>query len=140
MFNIVLCFFLSQLSPHINHLLRSRSAGDFSLWQKVKQITWFTLAYQNCSLYFYLIANYISLIILSDTENVYSFLELKIMYTSLSPHGSLQLYQFIAMVTVVMIVLSQFPSFHSLRFINLGSLVLSLGYTFIVVGACIHAG
>ncbi|KMT11957.1 hypothetical protein BVRB_5g099200 isoform A [Beta vulgaris subsp. vulgaris] len=64
---------------------------------------------------------------------------LQIMYTSLSPHGSLQLYQFIAMVTVVMIVLSQFPSFHSLRYINLGSLVLSLGYTFIVVGACIHA-
>lgn len=65
---------------------------------------------------------------------------LKIMYTDLSPDGSLRLYHFIAMVTVVMILLSQFPTFHSLRHINLGSLVLSFGYTFLVVGACINAG
>ncbi|KAG6397115.1 hypothetical protein SASPL_143279 [Salvia splendens] len=65
---------------------------------------------------------------------------LKIMYTELAPDGSLKLYHFIAMVTVVMILLSQFPSFHSLRHINLGSLFLSLGYTFLVVGACIYAG
>ncbi|PIA49083.1 hypothetical protein AQUCO_01300141v1 [Aquilegia coerulea] len=65
---------------------------------------------------------------------------LQIMYTQLSPDGPLKLYEFIAMVTVVMIVLSQLPSFHSLRHINLGSLVLSLGYTSLVVGACINAG
>lgn len=65
---------------------------------------------------------------------------LKIMYSNLSPDGSLRLYHFIAMVTVVMILLSQFPTFHSLRHINLGSLVLSFGYTFLVVGACISAG
>ncbi|KAL2902817.1 putative GABA transporter 2 [Bienertia sinuspersici] len=64
---------------------------------------------------------------------------LQIMYSSLSPNGSMQLYQFIAIVTVVMIALSQFPSFHSLRYINLGSLLLSLSYTFLVVGACIYA-
>ncbi|KAL0324216.1 UNVERIFIED_CONTAM: putative GABA transporter 2 [Sesamum calycinum] len=34
----------------------------------------------------------------------------------------------------------QFPSFHSLRHINFVSLLLSLGYTFLVVGACITAG
>ncbi|KAL9270237.1 putative GABA transporter 2 [Drosera capensis] len=65
---------------------------------------------------------------------------LKIMYTSLSPNGSLKLYHFIAMVTVVMIMLSQLPSFHSLRHLNLGSLLLSLGYSAVVVGACIYAG
>ncbi|KAJ8526995.1 hypothetical protein K7X08_029472 [Anisodus acutangulus] len=65
---------------------------------------------------------------------------LQIMYSELSPHGPLKLYHFIAMVTVVMIFLSQFPSFHSLRHINLASLFLSLGYTFLVVGACIRAG
>ncbi|KAH6801863.1 Transmembrane amino acid transporter family protein [Perilla frutescens var. frutescens] len=65
---------------------------------------------------------------------------LKIMYSNLSPDGSLKLYHFIAMVTAVMILLSQFPTFHSLRHINLGSLVLSFGYTFLVVGACINAG
>lgn len=62
------------------------------------------------------------------------------MYSNLIPDGSLKLYQFIAMVTLVMILLSQFPSFHSLRHINLGSLFLSFGYTFLVVGACIYAG
>jgi hypothetical protein len=40
----------------------------------------------------------------------------------LSPHGPLKLYHFIVMVAVV---LSQLPSFHSLRHINLGSLILS---------------
>ncbi|GKV31750.1 hypothetical protein SLEP1_g40418 [Rubroshorea leprosula] len=65
---------------------------------------------------------------------------LQIMYSNLAPSGSLKLCEFIAMVTVVMILLSQFPTFHSLRYINLVSLLLSLGYTFLVVGACIHAG
>ncbi|XP_060206882.1 probable GABA transporter 2 [Lycium barbarum] len=65
---------------------------------------------------------------------------LQIMYAELSPDGPLKLYHFIAMVTVVMIFLSQFPSFHSLRHINLASLFLSLGYTFLVVGACVRAG
>lgn len=64
----------------------------------------------------------------------------QIMYSNLSPSGSLKLYHFIAMVTAVMIALSQFPTFHSLRHINLVSLLLSLGYTFLVVGACIRAG
>ncbi|XWS50068.1 hypothetical protein CRYUN_Cryun12cG0056500 [Craigia yunnanensis] len=62
------------------------------------------------------------------------------MYESLSPNGSLKLYEFIAMVTVVMIVLSQLPSFHSLRHINFASLLLSLGYSFLVTGACIYSG
>ncbi|XP_038880133.1 probable GABA transporter 2 isoform X2 [Benincasa hispida] len=34
----------------------------------------------------------------------------------------------------------ELPSFHSLRHVNLGSLILSLGYTFLVVAACIIAG
>ncbi|XP_058096081.1 probable GABA transporter 2 [Magnolia sinica] len=65
---------------------------------------------------------------------------LEIMYSSLYPHGPLKLYQFIAMVTVVMILLSQLPSFHSLRYISLASLLLSLGYSSLVVIACIRAG
>ncbi|KAF3524257.1 hypothetical protein F2Q69_00048778 [Brassica cretica] len=65
---------------------------------------------------------------------------LDIMYSSLFPQGTLKLYEFIAMVTAVMIVLSQLPSFHSLRHINCASLLLSLGYTFLVVGACINLG
>nr|GEW75865.1 probable GABA transporter 2 [Tanacetum cinerariifolium] len=62
------------------------------------------------------------------------------MYSSLSPSGTMKLWEFIAMVTGIMIVLSQLPTFHSLRHMNLGSLFLSLGYTFVVVAACIYAG
>ncbi|CAA7028362.1 unnamed protein product [Microthlaspi erraticum] len=65
---------------------------------------------------------------------------LDILYSSLFPQGTLKLYEFIAMVTAVMIILSQLPSFHSLRHINFVSLLLSLGYTFLVVGACINLG
>lgn len=64
----------------------------------------------------------------------------KIMYSSMYPDGPLKLYQFIALVTVVMILLSQLPTFHSLRHLSLASLVLSLGYTLLVVIACLHAG
>ncbi|RWW06674.1 hypothetical protein BHE74_00049733 [Ensete ventricosum] len=62
-----------------------------------------------------------------------------IMYSSLSPDGPLRLYHFIVMVTVVLILLSQLPSFHSLRHINLVSLLLSLGYTTLVAAGCINA-
>lgn len=65
---------------------------------------------------------------------------LKIMYKEINPAGTWKLYEYIAIVTGVMIVLSQMPTFHSLRHINLASLFLSLGYTFLVTGACIYAG
>ncbi|KAL2342690.1 hypothetical protein Fmac_003975 [Flemingia macrophylla] len=65
---------------------------------------------------------------------------LEIMYSNISPHGPLKLYHFIAMVTLIMIILSQLPSFHSLRHINFFSLLFALGYTVLVVAACIRAG
>ncbi|XP_022136730.1 probable GABA transporter 2 [Momordica charantia] len=64
---------------------------------------------------------------------------IEIIYTSLYPNGSMKLYEFIAIVTGAMIILSQLPTFHSLRHLNLGSLLLSLGYAFFVVAACIIA-
>ncbi|KAI5020665.1 hypothetical protein ZWY2020_045553 [Hordeum vulgare] len=65
---------------------------------------------------------------------------LQIMYTSLVPDGPLKLYHFIIAVASVLALLSQMPSFHSLRYINLGSLVLSVCYTILVSAACIRAG
>ncbi|KAL6609459.1 hypothetical protein ACP70R_039428 [Stipagrostis hirtigluma subsp. patula] len=65
---------------------------------------------------------------------------LQIMYSSLAPNGPLRLYHFIIIVAVVLAFLSQLPSFHSLRYINLGSLILSFGYTILVSAACIRAG
>ncbi|KAL5202831.1 hypothetical protein ABZP36_013783 [Zizania latifolia] len=65
---------------------------------------------------------------------------LQIMYSNLAPNGPLKLYHFIIVVAVVLSFLSQLPSFHSLRYINLGSLLLSFGYTILVSAACIRAG
>ncbi|TVU13796.1 hypothetical protein EJB05_37224, partial [Eragrostis curvula] len=65
---------------------------------------------------------------------------LQIIYSRLAPHGSLKLYHFIIMVAVVLALLSQMPSMHSLRHISLCSLVVSIGYTVLVSVACICAG
>jgi amino acid permease len=64
----------------------------------------------------------------------------QIMYWSLIPDGRMKLYQFIIVVAVVLAFLSQLSSFHSLRHINLGSLILSFAYTILVSVACIRAG
>eukprot|EP00253_Pinus_taeda_P022182 PITA_22182 len=56
----------------------------------------------------------------------------------LDSNGQLKLYHFICMVAVVMIFLSQLPSFHSLRFISLASLVLCLAYSLTVTIALFH--
>ncbi|XP_062224733.1 probable GABA transporter 2 [Phragmites australis] len=65
---------------------------------------------------------------------------IEIIYSRLAPHGSLKLYHFIIIVAVVLALLSQMPSLHSLRYINLGSLIVSIGYTMLVSAACICAG
>ncbi|KAM0846764.1 hypothetical protein ACQ4PT_055461 [Festuca glaucescens] len=64
----------------------------------------------------------------------------EILYSSLTTDGPLKLYHFILLIAVVLAILSQMPSFHSLRYINLGSLLLSLGYTMLLSAACIRAG
>jgi hypothetical protein len=65
---------------------------------------------------------------------------LQIIYTHVAPHGHLKLYHFVIFVAVVLALLSQMPSLHSLRYINFGSLVVSVGYTVLVSVACICAG
>ncbi|XP_057819247.2 probable GABA transporter 2 isoform X1 [Cryptomeria japonica] len=65
---------------------------------------------------------------------------MEIIYSNVNPQGHLKLNHFITIAAAIVIIFSQLPSFHSLRYINLGSLVLSLGYTLCVVIACINAG
>ncbi|KAL0303411.1 UNVERIFIED_CONTAM: GABA transporter 1 [Sesamum radiatum] len=60
---------------------------------------------------------------------------LKFIYLVSTPNGSMKLYQFIAMFGGLTLVMAQMPSFHSLRHINLVSLVLCLAYC-----ACTTAG
>ncbi|XP_031094143.1 GABA transporter 1-like [Ipomoea triloba] len=53
---------------------------------------------------------------------------LKFIYLVTTPNGSMQLYQFIIIFGCLTLVMAQLPSFHSLRHINLVSLVLCLAY------------
>ncbi|PRQ56307.1 putative amino acid transporter, transmembrane domain-containing protein [Rosa chinensis] len=56
------------------------------------------------------------------------------------PDGTMKLYQFIIMFGSVTLILAQMPSFHSLRHINLVSLILCLAYSACVTAGCIYIG
>ncbi|KAJ4720657.1 GABA transporter 1-like [Melia azedarach] len=60
---------------------------------------------------------------------------LKFIYLLYHPNGAMRLYEFIIIFAFVPLFLAQMPSFHSLRYINLVSLVLCLAYS-----ACVSAG
>jgi hypothetical protein len=65
---------------------------------------------------------------------------MQIIYLIYKPNGSMQLYEFIIIFGILMLILSQLPSFHSLRYINLASLVCCLGFSLCVVGGSIYVG
>jgi hypothetical protein len=65
---------------------------------------------------------------------------MQIIYQIYKPNGSMQLYEFIIIFGILMLLLSQLPSFHSLRHINLASLVCCLGFSLCVVGGSIYVG
>ena len=52
----------------------------------------------------------------------------------------MQLYQFVSIFGVSMLVFAQIPSFHSLRHINLVSLVLCLAYSACATSGSIYIG
>ncbi|XP_030451316.1 GABA transporter 1-like [Syzygium oleosum] len=65
---------------------------------------------------------------------------LKFIYLLYKPDGKMQLYQFITMFGGLTLFLAQVPSFHSLRHINLVSLVLCLAYSVCALGGSIYIG
>ncbi|KAJ7192863.1 hypothetical protein O6H91_Y519600 [Diphasiastrum complanatum] len=65
---------------------------------------------------------------------------IKIIYLQYYPNGSLQLYHFIIISGAAMFFLSQLPSFHSLRYMNLISLITCLGYSICIVSGAIFTG
>lgn len=56
------------------------------------------------------------------------------------PGGTIKLYVFVAIFGGWMMILAQLPSFHSLRHVNLVSLMLCLSYSFCAVAGCIYLG
>lgn len=56
------------------------------------------------------------------------------------PNGMAKLYEFVVVFGAFMLILAQIPSFHSLRHINLVSLILCLAYSAATTAGSIYAG
>ncbi|KAK4279572.1 hypothetical protein QN277_011331 [Acacia crassicarpa] len=67
-------------------------------------------------------------------------LSLKSIYMLYNPTGTMKLYQFIMISGIVTLGLAQMPSFHSLRHMNLVSLILCLAYSACVTAGSIYIG
>lgn len=65
---------------------------------------------------------------------------LKFIYLLSNPNGTMKFYEFVSIFGILMLLLAQIPSFHSLRHINLISLVLCLAYSACVTAGSIHVG
>ncbi|KAI3706456.1 hypothetical protein L6452_24210 [Arctium lappa] len=61
-------------------------------------------------------------------------------YVLWNPNGTMKLYEFVITFGVLMLILAQVPSFHSLRHINLISLLLCLLYSSSATAASIYIG
>ncbi|CAI8616279.1 unnamed protein product [Vicia faba] len=65
---------------------------------------------------------------------------MKAIYVLSNPNGSMKLYEFVIIFGCFMLILAQIPSFHSLRHINLVSLVLCLLYSACAAAGSIYIG
>ncbi|KAJ8568437.1 hypothetical protein K7X08_027970 [Anisodus acutangulus] len=65
---------------------------------------------------------------------------MKAIYLLLNPSGTMKLYEFVVIFGGLMLMLAQMPSFHSLRHINLISLLLCLAYSACATAGSIYIG
>ncbi|PKA67160.1 GABA transporter 1 [Apostasia shenzhenica] len=65
---------------------------------------------------------------------------MKAIYVLEKPDGAMKLYEFISISGAIMVILAQIPSFHSLRHLNLVSLILCLAYSACATAASIYVG
>ncbi|XP_059429012.1 GABA transporter 1-like [Corylus avellana] len=65
---------------------------------------------------------------------------MKAIYLLTNPDGTMKLYEFVIIFGCFMLILAQIPSFHSLRHINLVSLVLCLAYSACATGGSVSIG
>ncbi|KAK6144271.1 hypothetical protein DH2020_021091 [Rehmannia glutinosa] len=65
---------------------------------------------------------------------------MKAIYLLSNPDGDMKLYEFVIIFGGLMLILAQIPSFHSLRHINLVSLVLCLAYSACATAGSIYIG
>ncbi|OAY51475.1 GABA transporter 1 isoform X2 [Manihot esculenta] len=65
---------------------------------------------------------------------------MKAIYLLSNPNGTMKLYEFVIIFGCLMLMLAQLPSFHSLRHINLISLLLCLAYSACATAGSVHIG
>ncbi|XVF69084.1 hypothetical protein PTKIN_Ptkin11bG0052200 [Pterospermum kingtungense] len=65
---------------------------------------------------------------------------MKAIYLLSEPNGTMKLYEFVIIFGFLMLILAQIPSFHSLRHINLISLILCLAYSACATAGSIYIG
>ncbi|PON75285.1 Amino acid transporter, transmembrane domain containing protein [Trema orientale] len=65
---------------------------------------------------------------------------MKAIYLLSNPNGEMKLYEFVIIFGCFMLILAQIPSFHSLRHINLVSLLLCLAYSACATAGSVHIG
>ncbi|XP_020230956.1 GABA transporter 1 [Cajanus cajan] len=65
---------------------------------------------------------------------------MKTIYLLSNPNGTMKLYEFVVIFGCFMLILAQIPSFHSLRHINVVSLVMCLIYSLCATAASIYIG
>nr|BAJ95035.1 predicted protein [Hordeum vulgare subsp. vulgare] len=65
---------------------------------------------------------------------------MKAIYLIANPGGTMKLYVFVVIFGVFLVILAQLPSFHSLRHVNLVSLLLCLSYSLCAVAGCVYLG
>ncbi|XP_021767365.1 GABA transporter 1-like [Chenopodium quinoa] len=65
---------------------------------------------------------------------------MKTIYSLIWPNGEMEVYQFVMMYGGAVLLVAQVPSFHSLRHINLVSLVLCLAYSAFAAAGAIYIG
>jgi amino acid permease len=65
---------------------------------------------------------------------------MKAIFLIAKPEGTMKLYEFVTIFGIFMLIMAQMPSFHSLRHINLVSLVLCLSYSLCATAGSIYAG
>lgn len=73
-------------------------------------------------------------------RHAFLLLQFQAIYLLANPGGTIKLYVFVAIFGVFMMILAQLPSFHSLRHVNLVSLLLCLAYSFCAVAGSIYLG
>lgn len=65
---------------------------------------------------------------------------LQAIYLVVNPNGEMKLYEFVVIFGVLLLILAQMPSFHSLRHINMISLILCLLYSTCATVGSVYIG